>query len=186
MGGGVARLFFGSGSGEQWPVKQRQLRLPGGIWNGGGEWAGILVVNGAEIQSLKRSKGNKPEPLPVKEVRRASGSDAGAARRASRICHEVALQWFDERDARVFAASAAVDPTLIVGFRLQSDAETLDAFRVSRCIEPHSGNTDARVVPKRNQSWKEVQLAVRATSGRRIQDAFGLMGIARLRLHHHS
>jgi hypothetical protein len=44
-GGGVAGLFLGSGSGKQRPVKQRQLRLPGGIWNGGGEWAGIFVIN---------------------------------------------------------------------------------------------------------------------------------------------
>jgi hypothetical protein len=38
----------------------------------------------------------------------------------------------------------------------------------------------------RNQPRKEVQLAVGATSGRRIQDAFGLMRIARLRLHQDS
>src|ERR1700691_3176186 len=167
-------------------MKHRQLQLSGWIRNGGGEWAGILVVYGAEIQALKRSKRDKPDPLPVKKVRRACCGDARAAWRARRISHEVALQRFDERDARVFAASAAVYPTLIVGFRLQSDAETLDAFWISRCIEPHSGNTDARVVPKRHQSWKEVQRTVRATSGRRIQDAFGLMRIARLRLHQDS
>src|ERR1700681_2513877 len=148
-------------------MKHRQLRLARGIRNGSGEWAGILVVNVAEIQALKRSKRDKPESLPVKEVRRACRGDARAARRARRISHDVALQRFDERDARVFAASAAVYATLIVGFRLHSDAETLDACRVSRFVKPHSGNADARVVPMRNQPGKEVQLAVRHTGDSR-------------------
>src|ERR1700692_4734334 len=154
-------LFLGSGTRKNGPVKHRQLRLPGCIRNGSGEWAGILVVNVAEIQALKRSKRDKPESLPVNEVRRACRGDTRSARRARRISHEVCLQRFDEGDARVFAASSAVYPTLIIGFRLQSDAETLDAFRVSRFIKPHSGNADARVVPPRNRPRKVLQVAVR-------------------------
>jgi hypothetical protein len=71
VGGGGACLFLRCGSRKQRPVKHRQLGLPGGIRNRSGEWAGILVVNVAEIQAFKRSKRDKAEPLPVKEIRRA-------------------------------------------------------------------------------------------------------------------
>ena len=75
---------------------------------------------------------------------------------------------------------------LIIGFRLQRDAEPLGACRIASFIEPYSGNADTRVIPPRNQPREEVKFAVRATSGSRIQDAFDLLGIARLRLHQHS
>ena len=104
--------------------------------------------------------------------------------RKRRIGHHVALERFDERDTRILAATAAVGPALIIGFRLQCDAETLDAYRIAGVIEPHSCNPDARVVPLRHQPRKQVELSIGAARGSRIQNAFDLLGIARLRLHH--
>ena len=104
--------------------------------------------------------------------------------RKCRVSHHVALERFHERDTRILAATAAVGPPLIIGFRLQCDAETLDACRIAGFIEPHSCNADARVVPLRHQPRKQVELAIGAANGGRIQDAFDLLGIARLRLHH--
>src|SRR6202165_2928966 len=48
VGGGAAG-FLRSGSRKQRPVKQGQLRLPRGIRNGSGEWAGSLCGPGCGI-----------------------------------------------------------------------------------------------------------------------------------------
>ena len=103
-----------------------------------------------------------------------------------RVSHDVALKRFHERDARILASTATAGPPFIIGLRLQCDAEALNAGRIAGFIEPHSGNADARIIALRHQSRKEVQLAIRAASGRRIQDALDLLGIPRLRLHQHS
>jgi hypothetical protein len=94
------------------------------------------------------------------------------------------LERFDKRYTRIFAAAAAVGSPLIIGFRLQCDAEPLDACRIASFIEPYSCNADARVIAPRDEPWKQVELTIRATNGGWIQDAFDLLGITRLRLHH--
>jgi hypothetical protein len=53
------------------------------------------------------------------------------------------LQWFHERDSRIFAATTAAGAQLIVGLRLQRDAEPLDSGRVTDFIELHSCKADA-------------------------------------------
>src|SRR5580658_11227834 len=67
--------------------------------------------------------------------------------------------------------------------RLESDAEPFDAGRIAGCIEPHSCNADARVVPLRDQPREQVEFTIRAANGGGIQHAFDLLGIAWLRLH---
>jgi hypothetical protein len=91
----------------------------------------------------------------------------------------------DESDTRVLASTATAGPPLIIGLRLERDPQALNAGRISCFIEPHSGNSDARVIASRHQPREDVELAIRTTSGRRIQDALDLLGIARLRFHHH-
>jgi hypothetical protein len=105
--------------------------------------------------------------------------------RKRRVSHYVTLKRFHKRDAGILAAATAVEVQLIIGFRLQCDAEPLNACRIAGFIEPYSGNADARVIPPRNQAREQVKFTVRATSGSRIQDAFDLLGITRLRLHQH-
>jgi len=48
-----------------------------------------------------------------------------------RVGHDVALERFRERDTGVFA-TAAIGPPLIIGFRLQRDAEPRDTPRIAR------------------------------------------------------
>jgi len=50
----------------------------------------------------------------------------------------------------------------------------------------YAGDADAGIVALGDKPWEQVKLAIRAASGRRIQDAFNLLRIARLRLHQHS
>ena len=104
--------------------------------------------------------------------------------RKCRVGHHVALERFHERDTRILAAAAAVGPPLIIGFRLQCDAEPLDATRIAGLIESNAGDADARIIASRHEPWKQIELAIRAADGSRIQDAFDLLWIARLRLHH--
>ena len=47
---------------------------------------------------------------------------------------------FDEGDTRILAAPAAVGAPLVLCFRLQGDAESLDGRRIARSIELYSRN----------------------------------------------
>ncbi len=89
----------------------------------------------------------------------------------------------DKRDARIFATTAAIRPPLIVGFRLQCDAKPLHATRVAEVVEQNPCDADARIVPLCHKPREQVEPVIRATHGRRIQDTFGFLGIARFRLH---
>ena len=130
--------------------------------------------------------GDKSKTLPVEQIFRYSQGDPRTVRRKRRVSHHVAPKRFDKRDTRVFAAAAAVRSPLVIGFRLQRNAEPLDSERVAGLIEPNPGDADARIVAPRDEPWKQVKLTIRATNGSRIQDTFNLMRIARLRLHHQS
>ena len=121
----------------------------------------------------------------MKQILRYGQGDPWAFGRKRRVSHHVTLERFDKRDTRILAAAAAVGPQLVIGFRLQRDAEPLDAGRIAGLIELHSCDADARVISPRDQAREEVKLTIRAANGGRIQDAFDLQRIARLRLHHH-
>ena len=120
----------------------------------------------------------------MEQVLRDGQRDPWAIRRKGRVIHHVALDRFDKRDTRVLAA-AAVGPPLVIRFRLQRNAEPLDAYRVAGFIKPHSCDADARIIAPCNQPREEVKLTVTATNRGRVHDAFDLQWIARLRLHHH-
>ena len=182
---GLARRFFGTSAREKRSMEHGHLHFPGVIRNGNREEAGILVVHVNEIDALKFSKGREPQSLPVKQILRYCQGDPWATGRKCRVSHYVALQRFDKRDAGILAAATAVEVPLIIGFRFQCDAEPLNACRIAGFIEPYSGNADARVIPPRNQAREQVKFTVRATSGGRVQDAFDLLRIPRLRLHQH-
>ena len=126
----------------------------------------------------------QPQALPAKQVFGHRQGDPWAIRRKRSVSHYVALEWFDERDARILAAPATVLPPLVIRFGLQRNAESLDSVRVTGLIKLDSRYADAGVVAPRDEPREEVKLAIRATRGGRIQDAFGLQGIARLRFHH--
>ena len=102
-----------------------------------------------------------------------------------RVSHDVTSERFDKRDTRILAAAGTVLPPLVIHFGLQCDTEPLDSGRITGLIEQDSRYADAGVIAPRDQPREEVELTIRATRGGRVQDAFGLQRIARLRLHHH-
>ncbi len=119
----------------------------------------------------------EPQSLPVEQILRYGEGDPRALGRKCRVSHDVALQRLHECDTRILAATAAIRSPLIISFRLERNAETLDACRITGSIKPHSYNADARVIPPRHQSREEVERAIRATNRSRIQDAFDLLGL---------
>ena len=96
------------------------------------------------------------------------------------------LERLDKGNAGILAAAAAVRSPLVISFRLKRNAEPLDSGRVAGFVEFYAGDADARIIALGDEPRKQVKLAIRATSGSRIQDAFDLLRIARLRLHQHS
>jgi hypothetical protein len=68
------------------------------------------------------------------------------------------VQRFHEGDARIFAATTAIGPALIIGLRLQRDPEPLDAGRIASFIKSHSRNASARIIPSRDRPGHEVGL----------------------------
>ena len=130
-----------------------------------------------------RLKGREPQALPVEQILRHGQGDPRADGRKRRVSHHIVLERFDKRDARILAATAAVGPPLVISFRLQCNAKPLDSARIAGFVELYAGNADARIIALRDKPWKQVKLTVRATNGSRIQDAFDLLRVARLRLH---
>jgi hypothetical protein len=63
---------------------------------------------------------------------------------------------------------------------LEGDPDPLDAFGIACSIETDARNADARVVAARDKPWKQVEVAVAAPCGAGIENAFDLVGIARL------
>ena len=127
---------------------------PDGFGMATGKEAGVFVIHVAEFDTVVRTKSREPQALPVEEVLRYGQGDPWASGRKCRVSHHVTLQRFHESDPRILAASAAIGPPLIIGFRLQCDAQPLDAYRIAGCIEPHAGNADARVIPRATSRGK--------------------------------
>ena len=72
---------------------------------------------------------------------------------------------------------------LVVGLRLQCDAEPLDPYRIAGVIEANPRDADARIIASRDEPWKQIKIAVRTANGSRIQDALDFLWITRFRLH---
>ena len=137
-------------------MEKGQLHFPDVIGKGDGEEAGVLVINVDKIDAVIRSKGCKPQSLPVKQILRGRQGDPGTDRREGRVSHHVALERFDKRDTRVLAAATTVGPPLVIRFGLQRDAEPLDSGRVAGTIELHAGYAEARVIALRDQTREQV------------------------------
>ena len=181
----VAGGFLGAGAGEKWPMKEGHLHLSAMIGNRDGKEAGVLVVHMDEIDALVRSKGREPESLPMEQILRNGEGDPWANGRKRRIGHYVALKRFDERDARILAASAAMGRPLVIGFWFERDAQALDAAWIAGLVEFDAGDTYPGKIPLGDEPWKQVEMSVAATHSGRVQDAFDLLRVARLRLHQH-
>ena len=132
--------FLGTGAWKKWPVEQGQLRLPGWIGNHGREDAGIFVVYVAEFDAVCRGKSSEPRTSPVEDIFRYREGDPQALGRPCRVSHQVALKRRHKRDARILAATAAVGPPFINGFRFEGDTEPLHPNRIAGFIEPRSCN----------------------------------------------
>ena len=181
---GLADGFLRTSPGEERPVEDGQLHLPGVIGNGDGEDAGILVVHVDEIDAAIRVKRGKSHALPVKQVLRYRQGDPWADRGKRRIRHDIALEPLHKRDARILTTATAVSPVLVVGLRLERDPEPLDAGRVAGLVESNPGNPDTRIIALRDESGKQVKLTIRTANDRGIENTLGLHRIAGLRLHH--
>ncbi len=139
LAGGLLR----TGAREERPVKHRQLRMARRVGNGDGEEARILVVHVIERDATVRSKRREPETPPVDEILRLGQSNPRSSGGERRVGHDVAMDGFDERDARVFAATAAVGSSLVVGLGFECDAEPFDACGIACVVEPDARDTDA-------------------------------------------
>jgi len=119
----------------------------------------------------------------VKQIFRGGQRDARPFRGVRGVRHHVALERLDERDTWVFAPAAAPRALLVRGLGLERDSEALDADRISRFVEAHARDPDARVVAAPHQARKEIELTVGAANGPGVEHPFALERIARLGLH---
>jgi hypothetical protein len=93
------------------------------------------------------------------------------------------LERLDKGNARILATATTAGQSLVVGLWLKRDAKPLDSERISGPIEPNPGDADARVIALRDEPRKQVELAIGAANGSRIQDPFDLQRTAGFRLH---
>ena len=127
----------------------------------------------------------EPQSLPVEEILGFGHRNSGSQRRKCRVGHYVAFQRFDERDTWVLTSTAS-GPQFIAGFGLQRDAKALHTRWVAGVIEPHARNPNPRIIPLRDQPREEIQFAIWASNGSRIQNPAHFMRITGLRLHDHT
>src|ERR1035437_196987 len=181
----IAGSFFGARAWKERAVKHGEFWLARWIGNDGGEKAGILVVHITEFDAFARRKSSKSQTLPMEKVFRHSQGNPGTVERPRRVCHQVPLKRFDKRDTRVFTASAAIRPQLIVGLRLKCDAQSFDTDRIADWIESHSGNAYARIIPASDEPREKIEFPIRAANSGWIQHALYFLRISRLWFHHH-
>ncbi len=127
-----------------------------------------------EIDALIRSKDCETKSLPMKQVLRDGKGDARANGRKRRVSHHVALKRFDECNARILAASTAMRRPLVIGFRLERDAQPLDSAGIAGLVEFDAGNTDSGKIPLSHEPRKQVKMPVRPTRSGWIQNTFDL------------
>ena len=131
------------------------------------------------------SVGREPEPFPLEQIRRLSKCDSWTSRRKCRVGHDVALKRLNIGHAWIFAATAAIRPAFVIGFRFERDANPLYADRIAGIIKSHTRDADAGVISFCHQPREEIERSIRTTSGCRVKNAFDFVGIAGLRFHHH-
>src|SRR5664280_2114433 len=183
-GCGFAGSFFRTSAWEKGAVEDGQLHFPSVIWNGDWEEAGIFVVHMDEIDIIIWIKGRETQTLPVKQILRYCQSDPRAYRRKRRVSHHVALEPFHKRNARIFAAAAAVRSPLVFSFRFERNAKPLDSDRIACLIKLNTGYANARIITPRDEPWKQVKLSIRSANSSRIQNTFDLLRITWLRFYH--
>src|ERR1700683_236156 len=164
----VAGGFFGTSAWKKRTMQQSHLHFSGVIGNGDRKQTGILVVHMHEIDAAIRRKVRQSDPLPMEKIGRNGQRDPWADERKRGVRHHIALQRFDECNARILTATAAVRAPFVPGFRLECDAEPFYSARIACLIESHSGNSDARIVAPAFQPWKEIEMTVGPPGGRRI------------------
>src|ERR1700692_4699997 len=136
-----------------------------------------------EIDSAIRSEACEPDSLPMTQIDRHRQRDPWADRRKGGVCHHIAPQRFDERDAGILTAPAAVGSAFVVRLRLERNTKPLDCTRIAGRVENHTGDADTRILARPDQSRKEKEMTIGATGRSRIDYPFGLLRIAGLRLH---
>jgi hypothetical protein len=97
--------------------------------------------------------------------------------------HDIAIERLDECDARIFATAGPIIAHLERFLGLQGNPEPIDALGVAGRIEEDARNADAGVVASPDKSWKQVEVAVAASRGARIENVLDLLRIAWLRHH---
>ena len=143
---GRAGGFFWTRAWKERAVKHGQFRFAVRIWNHDGKEACILVIHVAEIDIAACCESRESQALPMKEIFRNGERNPRAARRPCRVGHQISLQWLDERDARIFASTAAIRARFIISFRLKCDAQPLNTSWIAILIELHACNPDARII----------------------------------------
>ena len=154
-------------------MEDRQPWMAGRIGHDHRKQARILVVHVAELKAVIGGEGRQAKALPVEEILRYRQGDPGARRRQCGVGHDEPLERLDVRDPRILAA-ATTRPSLVRRVGLKGDAHPIDAGRVAIVVEAHAGDADSRVVASSDESWKQVQLAVRPADRGRVQHTFGL------------
>lgn len=150
----LAGGFLGTRAGEERSMEDRQLHLPGVVGNGEREEARVLVVHVDEIDAAIRSEGREPQSFPVKQVFGYCEGDPWTDGRERRVGHDVTPQPFHKGDARILATAATISSQLVISLWLKSNPEPLDTRRVTRLIEPHADDADARVIAMRDKPGK--------------------------------
>jgi hypothetical protein len=128
-------------------MQEGHLHLSAVAGNRDGKEAGVLVVHMDEIDALIRSKGREPESLPMDQILRNGEGNPWTNGRERRVSHHVALKRFDEGDARILAATAAMRRPLVISFRLERDAQPLDSAWIASLVEFDAGNADPGKLP---------------------------------------
>jgi hypothetical protein len=166
-------------------VQNGHCRLPGRIGYGNGEDAGVLVVHAIELYPVIGTKAGESQAPPLEQILRYGQSYAWTLGRKRRVRHHVEVERFDKRDAGILAATCTIRQPLVIRFRLQCNAQPLDAFWITSLIKTNSCDADTRIIALGDQPRKEVELTIRAANDSRIQDSVDLKRVARLGSHHY-
>ena len=166
-------------------MKEGHLHFSAVIGNRDGKETGVLVVHMNEIDAFVRSKGCQPQPFPMKQVFRNGEGNPWTHGRECGVGHHVPLKRFNEGDARILAAAAAMRRQLVISFGLKRDSQALDSAGIASLVELNAGDADPGKISLGHEPWKQVEVSVRPTNGSRVQDAFDFLRVAGLRLHQH-
>jgi hypothetical protein len=187
---GLVDGFRGISAWEQGTMNHREGLFAISASNRFGENHGVLIVYGREVaclafKAVARKECGQAKPFPIEQIDGARKGDSWSVAAKRSVRHQVTLQFFEIRDARVFASTSA-GTELVISLWLECDAEALSAHWISIAIEVHARNSDAREVAVRDETRKKVEPSIRASRGCGVQDAVNLIWIARLGRHDNS